>query len=108
MERKTAKPRRGIFRAKADEKQLLQALRCGIVADQVFEDCEDVAAVAYDALQQGAEGRFVARLAVPLGQDGRGHLYIAPQFFRRVPAQEGAIEKGGLSLRELEVLQLLI
>jgi hypothetical protein len=87
---------------------LLQSLRRGIVHDQIFENCEDVPAIAHDLFEEGAQRRLVLGFAVPLGQDRCRHLDIAPQLLSRVPAQEEAVEKGRLSLRELEILQPLI
>jgi len=78
------------------------------VPDQILEDREDVPPIADDPFEKRAEGGLVLGFSIPLGQDGRRHLDVAPQFLGRVPAQEEAIEKGSLSLRELEVLQLLI
>jgi hypothetical protein len=78
------------------------------VADEILEDREDVPTVAYDAFEKGAECWFLARFTVPFCEHCGRHLYVAPQLFRGVASQEEPIEKGSLSLRELEVLQLLV
>ena len=44
------------------------------------------------------------RFAMPLQQDGRWNFNVSPKFFGGVPAQEQAIEEGGLPLREVEVV----
>jgi hypothetical protein len=88
--------------------KLLQTLRSGIVADQVFEDGKNVLAVLHDAFENRAELRLALGFAIPLCEDSRGNANIAAKFVSRVTAQEEAVEKRGFTLRELEVLQSFI
>jgi hypothetical protein len=87
---------------------LLKALLFGIVADQIFENREDVLAVAHDPFEQRPQSRLAFRFAVPLREYRCWHGNIAPQFIGSMAAQEKPVKKRRLSLRELEVLQGLI
>jgi len=101
LETSRAKKRRG-------ESALLQSLLLGVVADEIFKNCEDVLAVAHDALKQRPQGRLAHCFAVPLREHRRRHSNVAPQFVGGMTAQEQPVEKRGLSLRELEVLQWVV
>jgi hypothetical protein len=88
--------------------KLLQSLRSGIVAEQIFENGEDVLAVLDDAFQNRTKLRLALGFAVPLREHRGGDANVAAQFVSGMAAQEKAIEKRGFALRELEVLQGLI
>ena len=64
----------------------------------------DVTAVVHHARKNISKLRIPFRLAVPLSKDRRGHFDISPQLLRRIAAQEQAVEKGGLTLREVEIV----
>jgi hypothetical protein len=87
---------------------LLKALFLGIVANQIFENGEDMLAIAHDAFQQGTQRRLALRFAVPFGEHRCGHGNVAPKFLGGMTAQEQPIKKRRLSLRELEVLQWVV
>lgn len=89
-------------------RELLQALRGGIVAEQIFENGEDVLAVLDDAFQNRTKLGLALGFAIPLGEHGGGYANIAAQFVGGMAAKEKAIEKRGFALRELEVLQSLV
>jgi hypothetical protein len=86
---------------------LLKFLRRGIVANEVFEDRQDMLTVLNDSLQHGAKLRSTHRFLIPLRQNSRGNLYVPPQLVGRMAAQEQAIKKSRLPLRELKVQQRL-
>lgn len=69
-------------------KGLLKLLRGGVVADQVFENCQDVPAIAHDAFEQRPQRGLALGLAVPLGQHRGRDSDIGAQFFDGVAAQE--------------------
>lgn len=69
-------------------RELLEFLRGGVVADQVFENGQNVLAILHDALEHRPQLGFADRFAVPFREDRWRHLYILPQFFRRMSAQE--------------------
>jgi hypothetical protein len=85
--------------------KLLEALRGGIVADEVLEDCQDVLAILHDPLEQRAKLRLADGFFVPLGKDSGGDLNVLPKLVGRMAAEEKAVEKRGFALRELEFLQ---
>jgi hypothetical protein len=87
---------------------LLQALHSGIVAEQIFENGEDVLAVLDDAFQNGTKLRLALGFAIPLGENRSGDANVAAQFVGGMAAKEKAIEERGFALRELEVLQGLV
>ena len=91
-----------------EETALLKFLGCGIVANQIFKDCQDVLAVADDGLEYRTKLRLSHSLAVPFSENRRGNLNILSKFFGRMAAQEQAIKKSGLALRELKILQHLL
>src|SRR5271156_2128266 len=84
---------------------LLKFLSGGVVADQIFKDGQDVLAIADDGLEYGAKLGLAHRFAVPFGENRCGDLNILAQLFGRMATQEQAVKKGGLTLRELKVLQ---
>jgi hypothetical protein len=87
---------------------LLQTLRSGIVAEQIFENGEDVLAVLNDAFQDGAKLGLALGFAIPLCENGGGDANVASQFIGGMASQKEAVEKCGFALRELEVLQSLV
>ena len=62
--------------------ELLQTLRSGIVADQIFEDGENVLAVLHDAFENRAELRLAFCFAIPFREDSGGDANIAAEFVR--------------------------
>src|SRR5215475_10607859 len=60
-------------------------------------------AILHDAVKDVAKSRVLLRLLVPFRQYRYGHFDIAAQLFRRMAAQEQAIEKGRLALGKREV-----
>lgn len=78
------------------------------MADEVFENGEDALPVADHALEQRAQVRLALAFAVPFGHHRRGNGDIAPQLLGRMSAQKQAVEKGCLTLRELEILQRFV
>jgi len=83
---------------------LLNALRVTIRTHKGIEDGQDVTAVIHHARKNIAKLRVAFCLAVPFGQDDRGHFDVLPQLVRRMAAQEQAVEKGSLTLREVEIV----
>ena len=83
---------------------LLNTLRVTIRTHKGIEDGQDVAAVIHHARKNIAKLRVAFCLAVPFGQDDCGHFDVLPQLVRGMAAQEQAIEKGGLTLREVEIV----
>jgi len=83
----------------------LNSLLVGVVTDEILEDCQDVPTVVDDALEHGAEVRLVLTFAVPLGEHGRRDGNIAAELVWFMTSQEEPVEEGGLTLRELEILQ---
>ena len=84
--------------------ELLEALIAGVGDDQRFENGEDLAAVLDDALDDFAGFGNAEQLALPLGQDLRGHINVLAQFFRRMPAQKQPEEERGFALRVVEIV----
>ena len=84
--------------------RLLQALRSGIVAEQIFKNCQDVLAILDDAFQDRTKFGLALGFAIPLGEHRGGDANVAAQFIGGMAAKEKAIEKRGFALRELEVL----
>jgi hypothetical protein len=82
---------------------LLDALLLAIPANERVKDSEYVAAVFDNAGEDVAQLRLTLCFAMPLGEDRRWHLDVAAQLFRRMAAQEKAIEKSGFPLRDIEV-----
>jgi hypothetical protein len=87
---------------------LLKFLRRSVVSEEIFEDGQDVLPVANDALQEWAKLRLTHCLAIPLGQDSRRNFDVASELLGRVSSKKEAVEKGRLTLRELEFLQGLV
>ena len=83
----------------------MNALRLAVGSDQRVEDRQHVAPVIQHALENIFQLRIALGFAVPFGEDRAGHLDIAPQLVGRMAAQEQAIEKCGLALGILEILQ---
>ena len=89
--------------AAGENRDLLNALLLGVPADQGVEDSQNVAAVFDHAVEDVAEFRVALGVAVPLEQDGLGHLDVAAELLGRMAAQEQAIEKRRFPLGECEV-----
>ena len=89
-------------------RKLLQALRSGIVAEEIFENGEDVLAILDDAFQNGAKLGLALGFAIPFGKHRGGDANVAAQFVGGMATKEKAVEKRGFALRELEVLQDLV
>jgi len=87
---------------------LLQALRSGIVAEQIFENGQDVLAILDDAFQNRTKLGLAFGFAIPLREHRGGDADVAAQFVGGMAAQEKPVEKRGFALRELEVLQSLV
>lgn len=83
-------------------KVLLNALVLLIPAYEGIENGQDVTAVFNHAGEDIAQFRFAFGVAMPLCQDGRGHLNVPAQLFRGVSTKEQAIEKRGLALRKFK------
>ena len=88
--------------------KLLQALRGGIVAEQIFENCEDVLAVLDDAFQDRTKLGLALAFAVPFSEDCGRDANVAAEFIGRVATEKKTVEKCGFALRELEVLQSFV
>jgi hypothetical protein len=84
--------------------RLLNALGARFGIHEDIKNGEDVAAVIEHARENVAERRIAFRFAVPLDQNRRRNFDVASQFLRGMPAQEQAVEKRGLALREIEVV----
>lgn len=87
---------------------LLQALRSGIVAEQIFENCKDVLAVLDDAFQHRTKLRLALGFAVPFSEHCGRDANVAAEFIGRVATEKKTVEKRGFALRELEVLQSFV
>jgi hypothetical protein len=86
-------------------RRLLKFLRGRVVADQIFEDREDMLAVADDALEDGTKFGLLDGFLVPLRENASGNLDVFSKFFRGMSTKKQAVEKRGFALREIEVLQ---
>ena len=73
------------------------------MVDEIFEDREDVPAVADHAIEQFAQLRFARGLFIPLCQNRRRNFYVSAQLFRGMPTQKQPVEKRRLALREVEI-----
>jgi hypothetical protein len=86
--------------ARAD---LLNALFLGIPPNKRVEDCEDVTPVFHHPVEDIPEFGISLGVAVPLDHDRLRHFYVAAELFRRMAAQEQAVEKRRLALGKREV-----
>jgi hypothetical protein len=77
------------------------------VADQIFENGEDVLSILHDFFKDGPQLGSADGFLVPFGENRGGDLDIAAQFFGGMAAQKKAVEKSGFTLRELKVEQRL-
>ena len=89
-------------------RKLLQALRSGIVAEEIFENGEDVLAILDDAFQNRTKLGLALGFAIPLSKHRGGDANVAAQFVGGMATKEKAVEKRGFALRELEVLQSFV
>src|ERR1700747_1241288 len=85
--------------------RLLNALRLAVGPHQRIKNSEHVSPGIPHALEDIFQLRIALGFAVPFGENRAGHLDVAPQLVRRMAAQEQAVEKRGLALRILEILQ---
>jgi len=85
--------------------RLLNALRLAVGSDQGIKNSKHVAPVIHHALENIFQLRVALGFAMPFGKNRAGHLNVAPQLVRGMAAQKQAVEKGGLALRILEILQ---
>jgi len=69
-----------------------------------IENGQDVTAVIHHARENITKLRVAFCLAVPFGEDHRGHFDVSPQLVRGMTTQEEAVEKSGLALREVEIM----
>jgi hypothetical protein len=84
--------------------RLLNALGVAVRTHEGIEDGQDVTAVIHHALKNITKLRVAFCLAVPFGKDHRRHFDVSPQLVRGMTAQEQAVEKGSLTLREVEIV----
>ena len=77
------------------------------MADQIFENCQNVLAVANHAFEQRTKARLAFRFAVPFGEHRGRHFNIAAKFFGGMTSQKKPVEKSGFALRELKILRRL-
>jgi hypothetical protein len=82
----------------------LNALWLSIGAYKGVEDGEDVPTVVHHARKYISKLRIPFCLSMPLGENHGGDFDISPQFVRGMAAQEQAVEKGGFTLREVEIM----
>jgi len=75
------------------------------VADEIFEDSEDVLAVSNDALEHGTQLRLPNRFFVPLREHAGRNLNIFPEFIGGVTAEKEPVKKSGFALGEIKLLQ---
>jgi len=80
-------------------------MRGRVMTNQVFKYGENVLPVLNDFFQHGSKFRSAHGFLVPLGEHGRGNLYVAAELIGGMAAEKQAVEKGRLALRELKVLQ---
>jgi hypothetical protein len=85
-------------------KGLLDALGFRFGADERFKDGQDMPPVLHHALENVAQAGLALRFAVPLQEYGGWYLDIATKLLCGMTAQEEAVEKGRLTLREVELL----
>ena len=84
--------------------RLLNALGVAVRTHEGIEDGQDVTAVIHHALKNITKLRVAFCLAVPFGKDHCRHFDVSPQLVRGMTAQEQAVEKGSLTLREVEIV----
>src|SRR5467141_943587 len=84
--------------------RLLNALGVAVRTHEGIEDGQDVTAVIHHALKNITKLRVAFCLAVPFGKDHCRHFDVPPQLVRGMTAQEQAVEKGSLTLREVEIV----
>ena len=86
-------------------RDLLNALRLAVRADQGVENRQHVTPVIQHTSENILELRIELRLAMLFGENGAGHFDVAPQLVSRMTAQKEPVEKSGLALRIVELLQ---
>src|SRR5712692_1083225 len=83
---------------------LLHALRAGFGIDQGFENGEYVAAVFDHAAEDIPQAGFPLGLAIPFGDHCRRNFNVPAELLHGMAAEKQAVEKGGLTLRVVEVV----
>ncbi len=83
---------------------LLNALRLGVRTYKGVEDGEDMTAVIHHTRKNVSKLWIAFRFPVPFGKNDGGHFNISPQLLSRITAQEQAVEKGCLTLREVKIM----
>lgn len=78
------------------------------MADQVFENGENVLAILNDLLEDAAQAWFALGLAIPFCKHSRRDSNIPPKFFRRMAAKKQSVKESSFALREFKVLQRLV
>src|SRR6266852_5012354 len=82
---------------------LLDALAGSFSGYQLIENCQNLLAVVVRATQFLPHGQFIPMPAQELVEEFLGHIYIAPERLRRVPAQKQPIEECRLALRRQRI-----
>ena len=98
-------PTRAMWEEGVEIWELLNALRLAVGPNQRIKNSEHVAPVIEHALEDVFQLRVALGFAMPFGENGAGHLDVAPQLVGGMAAQKQAVEKRGLALRILEILQ---
>ncbi len=78
------------------------------MADQVFENGENVLAVSNDLLEDEAQARFALGFAVPFRKHSGRDSNIPPKFFGRMAAKKQSVKESSFALREFKILQRLL
>ena len=76
------------MRLKRRGAKLLQTLGGGIVADQIFENRENVLAVLNHSFQNRTKLRLALRFAIPFGKNRCGDANVAAEFVSRMAAEK--------------------
>jgi hypothetical protein len=84
---------------------LLNAQLLVIGTDERIEDSQNVAAVIHHARENVSQVRVAFGFAMPFGQDRGWNFDIPAQLIGGVAAQEQAVEKRCLALREVKIVR---
>src|ERR1700677_4009598 len=87
--------------------ELLQFLRGGVVANQIFEDSQDVLSVLHDCIEHGPRSRGAHGFLIPFRENRSRDLDVPAQFCGGIAAEKQAVNKRRLALRELKIQQRL-
>src|SRR5690348_13719769 len=85
--------------------ELLNALRLAVGANKRIEDGQHVAPIIHHTFKNIFQLRVALGFTVPFGQYRAGNFDVSPQLIGRMAAQKQAVEKRGLALRILKILQ---